>query len=60
MKTGFITALSMLVGAVLGGAAIQALRGLIEVQTRALDEDLPGALQEVVERLAGGVRQAAE
>jgi diguanylate cyclase (GGDEF)-like protein len=34
------------------GAAIQALRGLIEVQTRALDEDLPGALQEVVERLA--------
>ncbi|MFL6207160.1 MAG: diguanylate cyclase [Acidimicrobiales bacterium] len=34
------------------GAAIRALRGLIEVQTRALDEDLPGALQEVVERLA--------
>ena len=34
------------------GAAIRALRGLIEVQTRALDEDLPGALQEVVEGLA--------
>jgi diguanylate cyclase (GGDEF)-like protein len=34
------------------GTAIRALRGLIEVQARALDEDLPGALQEVVERLA--------
>ena len=33
-------------------AAIAALRGLIEVQTRALDEDLPGALQDVVEALA--------
>ena len=32
--------------------ALHALRGLIEVQTRALDEDLPGALQEVVQQLA--------
>lgn len=34
------------------GAALAALRGLIEVQARALDDDLPGALQEVVEHLA--------
>ena len=34
------------------GIALQALRGLIEVHTRALDEDLPGALQEVVEQVA--------
>ena len=34
------------------GTALRALRGLIEVQARALDEDLPGALQEVVEQLA--------
>ena len=34
------------------GAALHALRGLIEVHTRALDEDLPGALQGVVERVA--------
>jgi diguanylate cyclase (GGDEF)-like protein len=34
------------------GTALQALRGLIEVHTRALDEDLPGALQEVVEQVA--------
>ena len=34
------------------GTALRALRGLIEVQTRALDEDLPGALQGVVEQLA--------
>jgi diguanylate cyclase (GGDEF)-like protein len=34
------------------GAALQALRGLIEVQARALVEDLPGALQEVVEQVA--------
>src|SRR5688572_21091924 len=34
------------------GTALRALRGLIEVQTRALDEDLGGALQEVVEQLA--------
>jgi len=32
--------------------ALRALRGLIEVQARALDEDLGGALQEVVEQLA--------
>lgn len=32
--------------------ALQALRGLLEVATRALDEDLPGALQEVVDQLA--------
>lgn len=38
--------------AIPAGTALQALRGLIEVQTRALDEDLPGALQEVVEQLA--------
>jgi diguanylate cyclase (GGDEF)-like protein len=34
------------------GSALQALRGLIEVHTRALDEDLPGALQEVVHQVA--------
>jgi diguanylate cyclase (GGDEF)-like protein len=34
------------------GTALQALRGLIEVQARALVEDLPGALQEVVEQVA--------
>lgn len=34
------------------GRALRALRGLIEVHTRALDEDLPGALQEVVAQLA--------
>lgn len=34
------------------GTTLRALRGLIEVQTRALDEDLPGALQGVVEQLA--------
>ena len=38
--------------AIQAGTALRALRGLIEVQTRALDEDLPGALQEVVEQLA--------
>ena len=35
------------------GTALQALRGLIEVQARALVEDLPGALQEVVAQVAG-------
>jgi len=35
------------------GIALQALRGLIEVQARALVEDLPGALQEVVAQVAG-------
>ena len=34
------------------GAALHALRGLIEVQARALVEDLPGALQEVVQQVA--------
>jgi diguanylate cyclase (GGDEF)-like protein len=34
------------------GIALQALRGLIDVHTRALDEDLPGALQGCVEGLA--------
>lgn len=34
------------------GRALRALRGLIEVHTRALEEDLPGALQEVVAHLA--------
>ncbi len=34
------------------GTALGALRGLIELQARALDEDLPGALQGVVEQLA--------
>ncbi len=38
--------------AIQAGTALRALRGLIEVHTRALDEDLPGALQEVVEQLA--------
>ena len=38
--------------AIQAGTVLRALRGLIEVQTRALDEDLPGALQEVVEQLA--------
>src|SRR5688572_11455601 len=38
--------------AIQAGTALRALRGLIEVQTRALDEDLPGALQGVVEQLA--------
>jgi diguanylate cyclase (GGDEF)-like protein len=33
-------------------AALRALRGLLEVATRSLDEDLPGALQEVVDQLA--------
>jgi diguanylate cyclase (GGDEF)-like protein len=34
------------------GAALQALRGLIEINRRALEADLPGALQEVLDRLA--------
>ena len=38
--------------AIQAGNVLRALRGLIEVQTRALDEDLPGALQGVVEQLA--------
>ena len=38
--------------AIQAGTALRALQGLIEVQARALDEDLPGALQEVVEQLA--------
>ena len=38
--------------AIQAGTVLRALRGLIEVQTRALDEDLPGALQGVVEQLA--------
>jgi diguanylate cyclase (GGDEF)-like protein len=33
-------------------AALRALHGLLEVATRSLDEDLPGALQEVVDQLA--------
>jgi diguanylate cyclase (GGDEF)-like protein len=35
------------------GSALRALRGLIEVQARALVEDLPDALQEVVAQVAG-------
>lgn len=38
--------------AISAGTALGALRGLIEVHSRALDEDLPGALQGVVEQLA--------
>jgi len=38
--------------AISAGTALRALRGLIDVHTRALDEDLPGALQEVVGHLA--------
>jgi diguanylate cyclase (GGDEF)-like protein len=38
--------------AIQAGMALGALRGLIDLQARALDEDLPGALQEVVEQLA--------
>lgn len=34
------------------GGALGALRGLLDVAARALDEDLPGALQEVVDQLA--------
>lgn len=34
------------------GPVLRALRGLIEVHARALDEDLPGALQPVVAQLA--------
>ena len=38
--------------AIEAGTAMAALRGLIDLQSRALDEDLPGALQGVVDRLA--------
>ncbi len=38
--------------AISAGTTLRALLGLIEVHTRALDEDLPGALQDVVEQLA--------
>lgn len=34
------------------GGALGALRGLLDVAARALDEDLPGALREVVDQLA--------
>lgn len=43
------------------GAALSALRGLIEVNRRALEADLPGALQEVLDSVAAvlGVRGVA-
>lgn len=38
--------------AIAAGGALWALRGLLDVATRALDEDLSGALEEVVDKLA--------